>query len=260
MPRANRLYLPGHVWHLTHRCHQRKFLLRFARDRRRWRYWLFEARKRYGLCVLNYVATSNHVHLLVLDRGHGEIARSMQLVAGRTAQEYNHRKQRRGAWWEDRYHATAVDSDHYLAKCLVYIDLNMVRAGVVSHPVEWQVCGYRELQQPPVRYRILDWNALMRLLGIRDPMTLQNTRAAWVDEALRAESLQRDGAWTESLAVGSQAFVRGFQVSSGLRAGHRLIVHERDRYQLREDAARYACQFPSQMTSPSGDKGVNLDE
>ena len=48
MPRANRYFLPGHVWHLTHRCHRRGFLLKFVRDRRRWVMWLFEARKRYG--------------------------------------------------------------------------------------------------------------------------------------------------------------------------------------------------------------------
>ena len=32
-----------------------------------------------------------------------------------------------------RYHATDVDMDRYLAHCMVYVDLNMVRAGVVSH-------------------------------------------------------------------------------------------------------------------------------
>ena len=78
-----------------------------------------EARKRYGLCVLNYIVTSNHVHLLVRDRGGGEIARSMQLVAGRTAQEYNLRKTRTGAYWEDRYHATVVDMEEYLARCMM---------------------------------------------------------------------------------------------------------------------------------------------
>jgi hypothetical protein len=56
MPRANRHYLPGHIWHITYRCHQRKFLLKFARDRRRYLHWVFEARKRFGLCVLDYNA------------------------------------------------------------------------------------------------------------------------------------------------------------------------------------------------------------
>jgi putative transposase len=64
MPRANRHYIPGYVWHITHRCHKKEFLLKFARDRRRWLRWLFEARKRYGFSVLNYTVASNHVHLL----------------------------------------------------------------------------------------------------------------------------------------------------------------------------------------------------
>ena len=98
MPRANRHFLPGHVWHITHRCHKKEFLLKFARDRRRWLHWLFEARQRHGLSVLIYIVTSNHIHLLVRDRGRGEIARSMQLIAGRTAQEYNQRKGRNGAF------------------------------------------------------------------------------------------------------------------------------------------------------------------
>ena len=124
MPRANRHFLSSHVWHITHRCHEREFLLRFARDRRFWRRRLYEARKRHGLCVLNSIATRNHVHLLVRDRGQGEIARSMQLIAGRTGQAYNRRKNRKGAFWEDRYHATAVETGEHLARCLVYIDAN----------------------------------------------------------------------------------------------------------------------------------------
>lgn len=111
MPRANRHYTPGYVWHLTHRCHKKEFLLKFAKDRTRWLLWLFEAKKRYELSILNYMVTSNHIHLLVFDDGGRDvIARSMQLVAGRSGQEYNTRKNRKGAFWEDRYHATAVES------------------------------------------------------------------------------------------------------------------------------------------------------
>ena len=81
---------------------------------------MFKVKKRYGLCILNYVVTSNHSHLLAHDAGRDEIRRSLQLVAGRTAQEFNRRKDRRRAFWEDRYHATAVDTDDYLARRLVY--------------------------------------------------------------------------------------------------------------------------------------------
>ena len=63
------------------------------RDRRCYLHWLFEAKKRFGLSVLNYMITSNHVHLLIKDTGPNVIADSVQLIAGRTAQE---RKKGRG--------------------------------------------------------------------------------------------------------------------------------------------------------------------
>ena len=40
MPRANRYYVPGYTWHLTHRCHKKEFLLKFDRDRERYFWWL----------------------------------------------------------------------------------------------------------------------------------------------------------------------------------------------------------------------------
>jgi putative transposase len=243
MPRANRYFLPGHVWHITHRCHRREFLLKFARDRRRWRRWLFEAKKRFGLCVLNYIVTSNHIHLLVQDRGEGEIAQSMQLVAGRTAQEYNLRKGRKGAYWEDRYHATAVDTQGYLERCLVYIDMNMVRAGVVSHPRDWADSGYWEIMAPPKRYAIIDMAALLELLGSKTIAQLQAARAQWVAAELQAERRARVEAWSQSLAVGSEAFVQAVQAELGIHAQHREVVATGESYSLREPAAAYRVNY-----------------
>jgi putative transposase len=56
-----------------------------VRDRRRYLHWLFEAKRRFGLCVLNYRVTSNHVYLMVKDTGGQVIAQSMRLIAGCTA-------------------------------------------------------------------------------------------------------------------------------------------------------------------------------
>ena len=93
MPRANRHYIPGQVWHITHRCHKKEFLLKFARDRQNWLRWLFESKKRFGLRILDYIVTSNHIHLLVVDDKERDIIpRSIQLIAGRTGQEYNPKK------------------------------------------------------------------------------------------------------------------------------------------------------------------------
>ena len=60
-------FLSDYVWPITHRCHKREFLLKFARDQRWWLQWVFRAKKRFGVSILNYSVTSNHFHLIMKD-------------------------------------------------------------------------------------------------------------------------------------------------------------------------------------------------
>ena len=243
MPRANRYFLPGHVWHITHRCHQKNLLLKFARDRRSYLRWVFEAKKRFGLSVLDYMVTCNHVHLLIKDTGPNVIARSMQLIAGRTGQEYNERKRQHGAFWEDRYHATAIETDEHLNRCLVYIDLNMVRAGVVKHPLSWVYSGFYEVQQSAGRYRLIDLPALLALCGFSNQAHFQQARRQWVDQALQGALAMRDARWTEALAVGSQAFVEKIKGELGPKALYRELEQVDGTYALRESGEAYSSHF-----------------
>ncbi len=80
MPRASRHYTPGYVWHLTRRCDKREFLLKFSRDRRRYLQRLYQAKKRYGLKILNYMLTFNRIHLLVVDDGDRDVIPTIQLT------------------------------------------------------------------------------------------------------------------------------------------------------------------------------------
>jgi len=245
MPRANRHYIPGYVWHITHRCHKRDFLLKFGRDKRRWMQWLFEARKRHGLSVLSYTVTSNHIHLLVRDNGERDvIPSSMQLIAGRTGQEYNLRKQRKGAYWEDRYHATAVETDRHLIQCMIYIDMNMVRAGVVKHPSEWPLSGYSEIQAPRERYSILDYEELQKLLNFRSMEDLAKAHRGWVEDAVLSGDRSREEKWTESIAVGSGSFVAVTKEKLGIRALSREVMETDGGYLLREPSMPYKTILP----------------
>lgn len=239
MARANRHYLPNQVWHITHRCHQKDFLLKFSKDRKHWLHWLFEAKKRYGLCVLNYTVTSNHIHLLVLDTNEGVIAKSMQLIAGRSAQHYNQRKNRKGAYWEDRYHATAIERHKHLHRCITYIDLNMVRAGVVKHPKDWLQGGYVEIQNPPTRYAIINLPVLVELCDFKSIHLFQTAHLQWVDEALQNTAKQREPFWSNSLAVGSEGFVESIQAELGVDERGRSCKPEGEYFSLKEPDAVY---------------------
>ena len=249
MARANRHYIPGHVWHITHRCHKKEFLLRFVRDRRGWVRWLFEGKKRFGACILNYAVTSNHIHLLLKDGKEREvIPQTIQLIAGRTGQEYNRRKNRQGAFWEDRYHATAVEAGHHLIQCMVYIDLNMVRAGVVNRPSEWLFGGYNEIQNPRERYSLIDHESLMGLLGIGSMEELRRGYRDWIGEQLARQDGRRQSRWTESIAVGSEAFVEKTKAELGIKASSREVREEDGAYELRERGISYKDIFAGENT------------
>ncbi len=186
MARAKRHYIPGQIWHITHRCHKREFLLKLAKDRRRWLQWLYQARKRYELTILNYTVTSNHIHMLVMDNNLRDvIPKSIQLVAGRSGQEYNQRKKRKGAYWEDRYHATAIETDQHFLRCLVYIDLNMVRVGAVRHPSEWPFGGYNEIQNPRKKCVLIAYQKLAELSGYESYDRFRDSHKELVDELLK---------------------------------------------------------------------------
>ena len=196
MTRANRAFEQHGLWHITHRCQNKQFLLTYARDRRLWRSWLFEARRRYGLSVLNYIVTRNHNHLMVATDDKYTLPRAMRLVAGQTAQKYNLRKARHGAFWEDRYHAVPIKTQSHLIECLVYVDLNMVRAGVVSHPRFWPNSGYHEIQNPRKRYVVIDYERLLQLVGEKSVPNLQRHHRNWIEAKLANGALDRDERWT----------------------------------------------------------------
>jgi putative transposase len=230
------------------------------RDRRRYLHWIFEAKKRFGLCVLNYVITSNHVHLLTKDTGPNVIADSMQLIAGRTGQEYNQRKGRRGAFWEDRYHATAIEADEHLHRCLVYIDLNMVRSGVVRHPVEWAHSGYREIQEPVKRYAVIDLEGLAALCGFTDLRDFQGAHRQWVEQALENGCPSRDDRWSEAIAVGSLRFVETIKNDLGVKASYREVVQADGIYVLREPAEAYARNLTGKNEALSSENTLPWNE
>lgn len=244
MARANRHHIPGCIWHITHRCHKKEFLLKFAYDRARFVSWLREARKRFSLQILNYTVTSNHVHLLVKDNEEAKsISSAIQLVAGRTGQEYNQRKRRKGAFWEDRYHATAIESGEHLRRCLVYINLNMVRAGVVNHPSEWAFGGYHEIQGNRRRNRLLDLDILSEVVEMDGPEALARAHLEWIEEASKSQETRRDEIWTRSLAVGSEQFIRKVQENLGMRGRGRGVFGAGDAYVLRDAPEAYRADF-----------------
>jgi putative transposase len=136
-----------------------------------------------------------------------------------------------------------VESDEHLAKCLVYIDLNMIRAGVVSHPPEYPLSGFNEIQNPPERYRVINRSALLDLFSVNNEERFRKEHRHWVKEEIQTDGKKRKGLWSESIAVGSEPFVAKIQQQLGARASKRSIISEDEGSVLKEGQASYKSLF-----------------
>ena len=117
-------------------------MLKFALDRDQYRARLRDRLPEFGVALLDYCITCNHVHLLLDAEERSQISGLMRTVAGEFARAYNRRKARMNAFWGDNFHATLVEDGTYLWRCLCYIELNMVGCGgwlIRGNGVGWAI-------------------------------------------------------------------------------------------------------------------------
>jgi len=189
----------------TRRCHNREFRFRFEKYRRLYRQYLFEATKRFNVRVISWMVTSNHTHLLVTsgERGAPQISEALQFVHGEIAQHYNLARRCDGSFWSNRFHSTRIQSGSHLGRCLFYIDLNMVRAGVVKHPSQWPYGTWPELFGERQRYRIVNCAALLNRLEMENLESFARWYRDTLDDMLsRKDDLRRQPFWSSAIAVG----------------------------------------------------------
>jgi len=88
------------------------------------------------------------------------------------------------------------------------------------------------------RYRIVDRAALADALGVK-LADLASVHRDWIETALRNGKLERDGRWTESVAVGSRGYVEHVRRELGSRGRYRVIEPLGDSHILHETAEDY---------------------
>ena len=207
MPRRKRCWLDNACYHITHRCNNREFLFRYKKYRNFYMHHLFKMSKRYKIDILDYIVTSNHIHLLLTARKGQNISAGLCYLHGRMGQFYNMEKRKSGSFWGDRFHSTLIQNGKHLGECLFYIDLNMVRAGVVKHPSEWEACSYNEFYKLKQRYRIINIMRLLKVLDFPDIESFRNWHTLTLNDIITKEESVRMEFWTKAYAIGDEEWL-----------------------------------------------------
>ena len=211
-------------YHITQRCQERRFLLKFAIDRRNYVRRLYYFSRTSPVSVLNYMVTSNHVHLLLWSKQAKDISVLLRDLQGNTARDYNRRKGREGALWSGRYHPTLIENGKHLGRCLFYLDLNMVRARACEHPREWDACGYHELSGQRQRYQVIDQVRLARCLGHPSTAGFRQWYENTLTEKLSRAESEREPYWSKALAVGSIGWIKSMGIKLDVTGSSRILI------------------------------------
>ena len=137
MARLPRLTLPGYPHHVIQRGNNRQAIFVSSGDRQFLLELLNENAEKFGVDVHAYVLMGNHFHLLATPKQADSLPKMMQAVGRRYVRLFNDSHGRSGTLWEGRYKSTVIETDQYLLACMAYIDLNPVRAGIVSVPAAY---------------------------------------------------------------------------------------------------------------------------
>ncbi len=137
MARLPRLTVPGLPHHLIQRGNNRQQIFLTPADRQFYLELLQEHASQFGVAIHAYVLMPNHVHVLVTPGSQDALPKMMQAVGRRYVRRFNDSHGRTGTLWEGRYKSTMVQTERYLLACMVYIDLNPVRASLVPQPVDY---------------------------------------------------------------------------------------------------------------------------
>ena len=145
MPRPLRVDLPGIPQHVVQRGNDRQPCFFADEDYLCYRSELRDMAHREGCVVHAYVLMTNHVHLLLTPQCRGAVARTMQALGRRYVRYINSTYHRTGTLWEGRYKSSLVGDGDYLMRCHRYIELNPLRASMVSDPRDYRWSSHHAL-------------------------------------------------------------------------------------------------------------------
>ena len=181
MARLPRLTVPGYPHHLIQRGNNRQAIFASNADYEILLAMLDENARKFQVELHGYVLMTNHFHLLATPATPTSLPSLMQAVGRRYVRHFNQTQGRTGTLWEGRYRSTLIQADRYLLACMVYMDLNPVRAGIAATARDYR------------------WSSHGRYVGLRDDKLVTPHALYW---SLGNTPFAREAAYAELVAAG----------------------------------------------------------
>ncbi len=140
MPREARLLLPNVCYHVVSRGIRQKEVFATDADYETYLAILLKYKRKYDVKLYAWCLMPNHVHLLIEC---GFLPKVMHDINMKYAQYFLSKYSMVGHLWQNRYKSFVIQKDQYMINCITYIEMNPVRAGLVTRPEDYLWSNYR---------------------------------------------------------------------------------------------------------------------
>lgn len=132
MPRIARLLALNYPHHITQRGNNKEPVFIDDEDKKVYLNILKKYSDQWKFDIWAYCLMSNHVHILVVPREEESLAKGIGATNLVYTQYFNHRYNRNGRLWQNRFFSTIIEEETYLWAVARYIEKNPVRANIVK--------------------------------------------------------------------------------------------------------------------------------
>ncbi len=143
MPRTARELSESGIYHVMVRGINRKDIFKDTNDIQRYLQTLDELKKTDGFALYGYCFMKTHVHLLLRESSE-PLSQIMRKLGSSYVYWYNHKYERVGYLFQDRFKSEPVEDDTYFLTVLRYIHQNPLKAGLCKSIEEYKWSSYHD--------------------------------------------------------------------------------------------------------------------
>ena len=215
MPRTKRLVSSSLAMHVICRGNNRQIIFKDQNDKERYYSLLFNLKQENNISIFHYCFMDNHVHLILWLSVDAMLSRFMKQVNLSYVHHYRRRYGYSGHFWQDRFKSNIIDLDSYLLQCGKYIELNPVRAGIVTSPWQYRFSSYRHYAYGRPDLLVADSPAYLGL-----SQTEEGRRKSYIDFVVDERMINHEFLM-KRLFLGSENFVKKLQEYYSIRSEKR---------------------------------------
>lgn len=142
MSRAARIVPEEGAMHIMCRGNNKQSFLSHGQDKIKYYRLLEKFKEENCIDIFHYCLMNNHVHLIVWLNYQSLLSRFMKQVNLSYFLYYQNKYEYCGHLWQNRFKSNIIETDTYLLQCGKYIELNPVRAGLVTSPEMYSFSSY----------------------------------------------------------------------------------------------------------------------